>query len=332
MAKRPPKVLTYNATILEREDVTADLAIFRVQPDAPAGDGEAGAPRIGPFKAGQYAVLGANNEEEPEKGSVRRAMSICSQPRERRWFEFYIRYVDHPESDNPLTHLLWRMSVGARLWVGPKITGRFTLADTVGDNDHRMKILVGAGTGLAPFVSFVRDSVAGGDALSPPPELVVLHGASHPEQLGYREELEALMNRVQRRYFYSISRPHLHPGWRGDTGRVESYFDEARLGELERNLGLGLGEMSPEHCVIYICGFQGTIAQTIINLLRRGFVPDDRRMKAALGLPKEAEPTIFYEQYDTTPIIDLSDEPLLEQLRRMLPAGKPVRLPDKLAE
>ena len=321
----PPAVkkFAYNATLTQREDLSETLTIFRIRPDGDTNElGNGGSP-LPEFVAGQYAVLGAHNEDEPEKGFVRRAYSIASPPEERRWLEFYIRFVDRPTSNNPLTHLLWKMQVGARLWLGPKITGRFTLAHTIGEEDPRQKIFVAAGTGLAPFVSILKNVMQQNVATdgSQGSNFIVLHGASHPHDLAYKEDLEKALNLVRQRYFPTISRPQLHPDWQGDTGRVETFFDAEKLEDLERRLGFEPGHIAPERCVAYICGLQGTIANTLIALLRRGFIPNDRRIRAALGLPKDVVPSLFFEQYDSMPILDLSNKAFVQSLRETFPAG-----------
>ncbi|MEE9162464.1 MAG: hypothetical protein V3U35_05780 [Candidatus Neomarinimicrobiota bacterium] len=311
-----PKSLVYNATLVHRGDLTDLLGIFRVQPDPQDGVASPSESTVPVFAAGQYAVLGANNELQPEKGAIRRAYSIGSPPYEQRWLEFYVRYVDQPTSPNPFTHLLWQMGEGSRLWLGPKITGRFTMRDTLEPEDTRLRLFVAAGTGLAPFVSMVMQADRDGEfGAGEPPNCALLHGASHPSDLGYQSDLEALMNRVEQRYFPSISRPHLHPEWQGDTGRVEDYFTSGKLAELESRLGREPGFISPENCAVYVCGLQGTIAETVKRLLPRGFVPDNRRIREALKLPAKLPPTLFFEQYDTTPILDLHDRELMASLQ-----------------
>src|SRR5690242_724567 len=119
------KPLEYNATLAQRIDLNDKLTIFRVQP-GPAW-GAAGENQIPDFEPGQYTVLGLNNDAAPEKGSVQRAYSIASPPEEKRWLEFYVRYVDAPASDNPLTHLLWDMKEEDPVFLGKKITGHFTI-------------------------------------------------------------------------------------------------------------------------------------------------------------------------------------------------------------
>lgn len=307
------KPLTYNATLAERIDLTPLLAIFKVVPDAPpAGDGR--------FVPGQYLTLGLNNETRPELGSVLRPMSIASAPEERGVFEFYIRYVSHPESDNPLTHLLWTTKAPDRLFMTARAKGTFTVRDTVGDDDPRLRVCVAAGTGLAPFVSMVRSlHLAGRDADLG--RYAILHGASYPADLGYREELSELARRGLR-YLTSVSRPHEAPEWRGDAGRVEDYFLPDHLADLEERLGLGAGGLTPDRAAIFICGLQGTIGQTIVRLVHRGFVPDNRKLRRALEVPDDVPASLFFEQYDTTPVIDVDDPevmgPLREQLRSAL--------------
>jgi ferredoxin/flavodoxin---NADP+ reductase len=309
----PPKPLVYNATLAQRIDLTPALTLFRVQPD------EAPAERPW-FTPGQYCVLGMNNAGKPELGSVRRSMSIASAPEDDGPTEFYIRFVSKPESENPLTHLLWTLKDGDRLYMRPVAAGVFTVKDTVGVDDGRLRIMVAAGTGSAPFVSMVRSELR----RNPDADLskwVLLHGASYPSDLGHRDELHGMVERNGLRYVGTVSRPKEAPDWTGATGRVEELFAGERLADLERACGLPLGGLTPKTAAIFICGLQGTIANTIINLIDRGFVPDHKRMREALGVPTEAPATLFYEQYDTEPVIDLKTPSVIEPLRERMVAA-----------
>lgn len=304
------KPLIYNATLTERVDFTSALAAFKIRPDDPI-------PGDPPFVPGQYVTIGLNNEEKPELGSVRRPMSIASAPEDEGALELYIRYVSHPESDNPLTHLLWKTRAGDRIFLRAKAVGKFTLDDTVGKDDRRHKIFVAAGTGLAPFLSIVR-SHHHRDPEADLSSYVILHGASYPADLGYREELLALAESRRLPYMASVSRPKEAPDWRGDVGRVEDYFLPDRLAELEERLGLGAGGLRPDRAVIYICGLQGTISNTIIRLLGRGFIPENRKLRRALEAPEDLPASLFFEQYDSTPVIDVQDPAVMEPLRELL--------------
>src|SRR5262245_25959814 len=112
------KPLEYNAVLAERVDITDALTLFRVKPD------QMPAERLW-FVPGQYCVLGLNNAEKPELGSVRRSMSIASAPEDDGPIEFYIRWVAKPESENPLTHLLWKLKTGERCYMSAESAGLF---------------------------------------------------------------------------------------------------------------------------------------------------------------------------------------------------------------
>jgi ferredoxin--NADP+ reductase len=306
------KELTYNAELIGRDDHTAELSVFHIRYDDPLTRG-------GPtFLPGQYVALGLNNVEKPELGSVRRSMSLASAPEQIGHYEFYIRWVKHPESPNPLTHLLWKMKVGDRIFMTRKPVGKFTLEDTTGAEDSRKKILVAAGTGLAPFVSMARSRVLG-DPKADLGDLVILHGASYPADLCYRDELGRYREENGLHYFTTVSRPGEAADWSGATGRVEDFFKSDRLEELEESIGLGAGELGPETAGVLVCGLQGTIAQSIVRLARRGFVPDNRRIRKALEI--ELPPSIWWEQYDSTPVIDINDAPLVESIKADLAAA-----------
>jgi ferredoxin--NADP+ reductase len=199
--------------------------------------------------------------------------------------------------------------------------GVFTVNDTVGVDDNRLRIMVAAGTGSAPFVSMVRSELR----RNPKADLskwVLLHGASYPTDLGHRDELHHMVEHNRLKYFGAVSRPKEAPEWKGDTGRVEEFFAAGdRLAELERRCGLPAGGFTPKTAAIFICGLQGTIANTITNLIDRGFVPDHKRMREALGVPTEVPPSLFYEQYDTEPVIDLKTPAVIEPLRARMVAA-----------
>jgi ferredoxin--NADP+ reductase len=307
------KPLEYNATLTERVDVTDALTSFRITPDQ--------APAQRPwFVPGQYCVLGMNNADKPELGSVRRSMSIASAPEDDGPTEFYVRWVSKPESENPLTHLLWKLKSGDRMYMRAVAAGVFTVKDTIGHDDPRIRVMVAAGTGSAPFVSMVRSELRRdpGADLS---KWVLLHGASYPADLGYREELAQLVERNRLKYWGTVSRPKEAGDWRGDTGRVEAFFAGERLADLEQRLGLPPGGFTPKNVVIFICGLTGTITGTVIPLIDRGFVPDFKRIREALGVPADVKDSVFYEQYDTEPVINVKDPSVVEPLKERMQAA-----------
>src|SRR5215208_6736061 len=182
--------------------IKEDLGIFYITPD----DGP-----IPDFKAGQFVTIGFHI---PSEGKiVRRAYSIASPPEQKRRFELYNR----KEGDEIL-------------WVKP--TGIFTINEKLHDGrpDDRRMVLIGGGTGLAPFVSYSLHLRAIGSKR----EIVVLHGASYVDELGYRDLLVSLedesidkgRDKWNFRYRASISRPQewFNRSWSGQKGRVESFL------------------------------------------------------------------------------------------------------------
>lgn len=283
-----------NATLIERIELDPTLVIFRIRPDVIPPPGEPW------FLPGQYVTIGT--------AEIQRAYSIASEPGERRWMEFCIRFAREPATVSPLTHMLWTMPVGSRLHVGDKIAGRFTLERTVAAGDTRVKVLVAAGTGLAPFVSMVRHAEREGDGVGLS-RLAVLHGVSHPHELAYRDELTDAVSRFGLRYHPTVSRPEGHPYWTGLTGRVESLLEDGRLTSLD---------WSPDSATVYVCGFRNTIAGSVRRLLGRGFIPEDRRLRRLLGVRDDEKSSLFFEQYDLEPVFDPNDEALIASLRAEL--------------
>jgi len=51
------------------------------------------------------------------------------------------------------------------------------------------------------------------------------------------------------------------------------------------------------------------------RLLRRGYVPEERRLRRLIGIKDEAKPTLFFEQYDLEPVFDPNDQALIAELR-----------------
>lgn len=210
-----------NATIVARADLTNTIAFFRVRPDGPPDA----------FVPGQYVALGVAAERV-----IERPYSIASSARRiDEGYELYVRLV----SGGALTPLLFRTRAGDRVTLRrPK--GRFTLQP----DDRRTHLFVATGCGLAPFMSMLRTL----DDDGAPRPVVLLHGVSYADELGYRDELESLAAdpRWSLRYVPTVSRPReaRNEGWTGRTGRAE-----AVLSPLLAELGI-----APERMVAHVCG------------------------------------------------------------------------------
>jgi ferredoxin--NADP+ reductase len=309
MAKR----LKYDATIIGRDDLTDTLAVFRIVPDRPT-------PRPW-FTAGQYYVLGLNNDETRALGAVQRPMSIASAPEAAGPIEFYIRCIAHPVSPHSFTHLLWKCKVGDRIHMRAVAAGTFTMKDTVAVDDTRLRVLVAAGTGIAPFVSMIRSEICQ-KSDADLARWVLLHGVSCERDLGYRPELLRVSAVHHLKYWATVSRPRESPHWGGDVGRVESFFDPERLPDLEHRLGLRPHGFVPDNVVVFICGLNGTIAATMARLLDRAFVPDVDRTRRALGVPAEIPSSLYFERYDVDDVFsDVEGLQVLGPLRARMQAA-----------
>ena len=308
------KRLDYNAKLVQRTTVSDGLAIFNIQLDQPltssADDGQR-------FVPGQYLTLGLNRPADDPMDdrplSVVRPISIASGP-EHPYLQFYIRYVTRPQSTLPFTHLLFSLENGERIFVRPSPKGQFTEKHTCGDRGGQTLIMLAAGTGLAPFMSMVRSKVRQNPNISLE-DHVIIHGVSNPTYLGYYNELQMLSRQNGLKYLPTISRRREAPTWKGCIGRAEHVLAPDRIEDTEKQLGIAI---RPGKAVVTICGLTGTIRETIVALAARGFVPHHRKIRKELQIPDSQPSTVFYEQYDSEPVVNPKNVQLVTQLRTQI--------------
>ena len=248
-----PAADQYNARLVRRVDQTDDLAYFWVRYE--------GEPIR--FEPGQYMTIGVFADGK----LVQRPYSVASPPALAGddGYEFYVRLVPILR----FTTLLWRLPLGHSMrMIGPK--GKFLLEP----DDDRTHVFVSTGTGIAPFISMIRQ----GQIDRAPRQTVVVHGCSYVDELGYRDVLEGWQEdpACPVRYIPTISRPDdpRNAGWGGRTGRVETV-----VGSVCEELGL-----RPEQTVVYICGNPDMILNVEADLMGRGF--PDFHVKKELYWPK----------------------------------------------
>lgn len=158
----------YNATITHFEPTHSDLWVLRVKPDH--GDTS--------HVPGQYASLGLGFWEERIDDAVddnlddrwtkliRRSYSISHPVFDEHGYlsrqvhsdelEFYIVLVQPTEDNTPaLTPRLALKRPGDRIYLGPKVAGRYTLASVTNPNDT--VIFLSTGTGEAPHNSMITE-------------------------------------------------------------------------------------------------------------------------------------------------------------------------------
>lgn len=241
----------YNATITMFDPHHSDLWILRVRPDQ--GDVA--------FLAGQYATLGlgyweprvdnAYEEltEERRKQVARRSYSISSPIFDEsghlidqsRWnqLEFYIVLVrPSPDSVPAFTPRLALREPGSRIYLGPKVTGRYTLERIKGPD--LTVVFCATGTGEAPHNAMVVELLRRGH------QGPILNAVSvrYRQDLAYLDKHRALEERYSNYHYVTLLTRE--PG-------VEKLHlqDALERGILEKAIG---GALTPDSTHVYLCG------------------------------------------------------------------------------
>lgn len=126
------------------------------------------------FKNGHFTMIGLEDEDKP----IMRAYSIASANYEDS-LEFFSIKVD----DGPLTSKLQKIQVGDTVLVGKKSTG--TLIDSYLIPGKRL-FLLSTGTGLAPFMSIIKDP----EIYDQFDEVILTHGVRFKSELAYADYIE----------------------------------------------------------------------------------------------------------------------------------------------
>ena len=226
------------AELIERRDVSANLAIFRFRvAERPS------------FTAGQYATISIGVDGDV----VERPYSIVSSPHEP-FLEFFVELV----SGGNITPKLWELKLGSTILVRRRIVGQFTLDTSV--THHLMFATV---TGVAPFVSILRtQQIERKRGATSNHQFVVIHGASQSADFAtYRGELEELSRAGWLTYIPTVSRPWAELSWNGETGRIE---------DILRKHADQLG-FNHSNSVAYACGHPQMVANVKEILARARF-------------------------------------------------------------
>jgi ferredoxin--NADP+ reductase len=172
------------------------------------------------FTAGEFTMIGMVDSD------IMRAYSITSGPYDE-FLEFYSIKVP----DGPLTSRLQHIQVGDELEVGDRPTGTLTLANLELGGDLWM---LATGTGIAPFISLLRDP-ATYEAFKR--IHVVWSVREQAELLAYNEFLQEL----DIDYIPIVTRD---PNWPGQKNRMTNLMKD----------GILLTNGAPETDKVMICG------------------------------------------------------------------------------
>ena len=241
---------SYNATITAFEQRHSDLWVLRVRPDH--GDTS--------HLPGQYASLGlgfwedrVDNYADPGIDSkwhklIRRSYSISHSmfeasgylaPPDTEELEFYIVLV--PADDDHVSALTPRLAtkqVGDRIYLGPKVAGRYTL-NAVQSPDTAV-VFFATGTGEAPHNSMVTELLRKGHT----GPIVSTVTVRNWQDLGYLDAHRHLEERFPN--YHYIPMPTREP----DVPK-RYLQDLIRDGDIEMALG---GTMDPSNTHAFLCG------------------------------------------------------------------------------
>lgn len=208
------------------------------------------------FRSGEFVMIGLPGEQRP----LLRAYSVAS-PSYAEELEFLSIKVP----DGPLTSRLQKIQPGDEIFLGRKPTG--TLVTDALLPGKRL-FLFSTGTGLAPFLSLIRDP----DVYQLFDQVVVVHSVRRVSDLAYRAELESHLADdplvgeqalVQLHYVPTVTREEFHT-----TGRINSLIENGRLFQ-----GLeGATKLDPETDRVMLCGSMHMIKEFQAYLTGEGFI------------------------------------------------------------
>jgi len=242
--------------------------ILRVRTDEPRKE----------FQAGQFTAIGLLAGESRSQNSVlpidqlppekliKRPYSIASAVKETQDFEFYISQV----KSGQLTPRLFNLNQGNRIWLDTRILGFFSLKQTPEDCNIAM---IATGTGLAPFISFLRSHIAEHKDT----KVAIIHGAAYPWDLGYLSELRFIDSLFSNFYYYPTLLRY-DSSWNGLHGYIEEHLES---GLLEKEVGL---EISPDKTHFYLCGNPKMIDSVSGYLLKRNYTRHSNKTPGALHI------------------------------------------------
>jgi ferredoxin--NADP+ reductase len=207
------------------------------------------------FRNGEFTMIGLKLGERP----LLRAYSVASANYEDRLEFFSIKVPD-----GPLTSHLQHLKQGDEIIVSRKATGTLVIDNL---EDGRNLYLIGTGTGLAPFLSVIKDPETYGRF----EKVVLLHGCRRVAELAYGEmitkelpndDLIGELVRNQLIYYPTVTRDPFR-----NRGRITDLMTSGKLFS-----DANLAPLASEHDRVMICGSPALVHDTRALLLGKGFI------------------------------------------------------------
>jgi ferredoxin--NADP+ reductase len=206
------------------------------------------------FRNGQFAMIGLEVSGRP----LLRAYSMASAN-----FEEHLEFFSIKVPDGPLTSRLQHLKVGDSILVNGKPTGTLILDNLL---PGRNLYLMSTGTGLAPFLSIIKDP----DTYERYEKVVLVHGCRQIAELAYErmitEELpqhEFLGEMVSEQliFYPTVTREPFR-----NRGRLTDLITSGKLFD-----DIGLDSLSAEQDRVMMCGSPSMLKDLVEIVRERGF-------------------------------------------------------------
>jgi ferredoxin--NADP+ reductase len=206
------------------------------------------------FVNGQFTMIGLEIEGRP----LLRAYSIVSSN-----YDDNLEFFSIKVPDGPLTSRLQNIKVGDQILVGRKPVGTLVQDALLPGRDL---YLCGTGTGLAPFISVVKDPAV----YERFDNIILIHGTRFVAEQAYHDyitkelpndELIGELVREKLKYYSTVTRePHVH------NGRITQLLESGQL-----QAEFGLGPLDKANDRVMICGSPAFLKDMVDMLVARGF-------------------------------------------------------------
>lgn len=206
------------------------------------------------FHNGHFVMIGLEVEGKP----LMRAYSIASAN-----YEENLEFLSIKVPDGPLTSRLQHLKEGDSILVSKKPVGTLVVSDL---NPGRNLFLFATGTGLAPFMSVVKDP----EVYERFEKVVLVHGVRWVSELAYADYLEEDLpnneffgDMVQGKliYYPTVTREPFR-----NRGRITQLIESGKLCD-----DLGLPPLNPETDRAMLCGSPHMLSDISKLLDERGF-------------------------------------------------------------
>lgn len=208
------------------------------------------------FRSGEFVMIGLPKEDGKP---LLRAYSVASPS-----YDEELEFLSIIVQDGPLTSRLQHIKEGDPIYLGKKPTG--TLVTDALLPGKRL-FMLSTGTGLAPFMSLVRDP----EVYSMYDEVIVVHSVRRVSDLAYRDLLESKLegdplledeDRERMIYVPTVTREEFHT-----SDRIQVLIDDGRLFKDSK----GPQKFDPETDRVMLCGSMAMIKDHAADLEARGF-------------------------------------------------------------